>query len=166
MLSYLLTHCGSGCLPCLQWIWPYLLYLFEKFRNLMNELKRFCRRDPPHPEAVRMDPCKLQQLLQERQPFLSHDITRLVMTFADPSAGDEDTVGPGLKRFQHIMGRDRTGAHDPNGPDRCGILKSTDPSQVSCGVSSPRAQESNDLGLKFVRHSLLPNVKCQSSTFK
>jgi hypothetical protein len=109
-----------------------------------------------------MNACKLQQLLQKGQPFFSHDITRLVMTFADPSAGHKDTVGSSLKSFQHIMRRYRSGAHDPNRPDRCGILHSTDPSQVSRGVSSPRAQECNDLGLKIIRHRLLPLDICRN----
>ena len=85
------------------------------------------------------------------------------MTFADPSAGDEDTVGSGLKSLQHIMGRDRSGTHDPNGPDRCGILNSTDPSQVSCGICSPRAQESNDLGLKIISHHKLLEMNCNAT---
>jgi hypothetical protein len=54
------------------------------------------------------------------------------------------------------VGRDRSSTHDPNRPDRCGILHSTDPSQVSCGISSPRAQESNNLRLKIIRHVKSP----------
>lgn len=69
----------------------------------MNEFYRFRRRHPSHPEAVWVKTRKLQQLLQEGQPFLCHDITRLVMTFADPSAGNKDTVGSRLKRLQDIM---------------------------------------------------------------
>jgi hypothetical protein len=112
-----------------------------------------------------MNSRELQQPLQERQPFLSHDITRLVMTFTDPSASDEDTVGSGLKSLQHIVGRDRSSTHDPNRPDRCGILHSTDPSQVSCGISSPRAQESNNFRLKIISHHKLLEMNCSATNF-
>jgi hypothetical protein len=128
----------------------------------VNEFYRFRRRDPSHPDTVWVNARKLQQLLQEGQSFLCHDITRLVMTFADPSAGHKDTVGSCLKSLQDIMRRYRPCAHDPNGSDRCRVLHSTDPSQVSCGVCSPGAQESNDRRLKIVSHNWTPRNYLQS----
>jgi hypothetical protein len=98
---------------------------------------------------------KLQQLLQEGHPFSRHDITRLVMTFAETSAGHKDAVSPCLQGLQDIVGRYRPGTHDPNDPDRRRILHSTDPSQVSGSISSPGAQKSNDLRSKLFSHALL-----------
>jgi hypothetical protein len=100
-----------------------------------------------------MNPRKLQQLLEEGHPFLSHDITTLVMTFADASAGDKDAIRPFLKGFQHIMRRDGSGAHDPDRPYGGRILHSTDPSQVSRSVSSPCAQECNDRRFRIICHN-------------
>ena len=77
------------------------------------------------------------------------------MTFAETSASHKDAVGPCLQGLQHVMGRYRPGTHNPNDPDRRRILHSTDPSQVSGGISSPGAQKSNDLGLKILSHYLL-----------
>jgi hypothetical protein len=54
------------------------------------------------------------------------------------------------------MGRNRSGAHHPDDPDRRRILHSTDPSQVSGSISSPRTQKSNDLGLKLLCHQKTP----------
>jgi hypothetical protein len=95
---------------------------------------------------------KLQQLLQEGHPFIRHHITRLVMTFAEASAGDKDAVCTCLQSLQDIVGRDRPGAHDPDDTDRSRILHSTDPSQVGGSISSPGAQESNNFGSKIISH--------------
>jgi hypothetical protein len=84
-----------------------------------------------------MDARKLQQLLQKGYPFIRHDITRLVMAFAETSAGDKDAICPCLQGLQDIMRGDRPGTHDPNDPDRRRILHSTDPSQVSGRIGSP-----------------------------
>jgi hypothetical protein len=46
---------------------------------------------------------KLQQLLQEGQSFLCHDITRLVMAFAEASASDKDAIRSHLQSLQDIM---------------------------------------------------------------
>ena len=130
----------------------------------MDEFRRLGRGNPSRSKALRMNPRKLQEFLQEGHPFLSHDITTLVMTFADASASDKDTVCPSLKRLQHIMRRNGSGAHDPDNPDRRRILHPTDPSQVSGSISSPGAQKSNNFRSKLLCHSL-PH-ECQMSKFK
>jgi hypothetical protein len=122
----------------------------------VNEFGRFSRRDPSHSETIRMNTGKLQQLLQESHPFLGHHITTLVMTFADASAGNKDAIRTCLQGLQDIMRRDRPCTHDPDRPHGRRILHSTDPSQVSRGVSSPRAQKSNNPRLKIIRHEKLP----------
>ena len=105
----------------------------------MNEFNGFRRRDPPRSKTLRVNAGKLKQLFQKGHPFIRHDITRLVMTFTETLASHKDTVGPCLQGLQDVMGRYRPGAHDPNDPDRRRILHSTDPSQVSGSISSPRA---------------------------
>jgi hypothetical protein len=84
----------------------------------MNEFNGLRRGDPPRPETLRVNAGKLQQLLQEGQPFIRHHITRLVMTFAETSAGDKDAVRPRLQGLQDIVRRDRPGTHHPDDPDR------------------------------------------------
>jgi hypothetical protein len=69
----------------------------------MDEFYSFRRRDPSHSETVWVNARKLQQLLQEGQSFLCHDITRLVMAFADPSAGNKDAIRSHLQSLQDIM---------------------------------------------------------------
>jgi hypothetical protein len=65
-----------------------------------------------------VNPGKLQQLLNEDHPFVRHDITRLVMTFAETSAGDKDAIRPCLQGLQDIVRRYRPGTHHPDDPDR------------------------------------------------
>jgi hypothetical protein len=101
---------------------------------------------------------KFQQLLQKAHPFIRHHITRLVMALAETSASHKDAVCPCLQSLQDIVGRYRPGTHHPNDSDRRRILHSTDPSQVSGSISSPCAQESNDLRLKIIRHEKLPST--------
>jgi len=111
------------------------------------------RRDPSNPEAIRMNTGKFQQPLQDRHPFIRHHITRLVMAFTEASASNEDAIRSRLKRLQDVMGRYRPCTHDPDRPDGGRVLHSTDPSQVSCSISSPGAQEGNHLRLKIIRHN-------------
>ena len=124
----------------------------------MDEFHGLRRRDPSRSETLRVNAGKLQQLLQKRHPLIGHDITRLVMTFAETSACHKDAVRPCLQGLQDIMRRYRPGTHDPDDTDRRRILHSTDPSQVSGSISSPGTQESNNLGLKLIRHHKLHNL--------
>ena len=122
----------------------------------MNELHRFRRRDPPRSKTLRVNARKFQQLLQEGHPFISHDITGLVMTFTETAATNKDAIRPCLQGLQDIMRRYRPGAHHPDDPDRCRILHSTDPSQVSRSICSPGAQKCNDLRSEILCHHKLP----------
>jgi len=69
----------------------------------MNKFRSLGRRDPPHPETLRIHAGELQQPLQDRQSLLCHDITRLVMAFAEASASDKDAVRSHLQSLQDIM---------------------------------------------------------------
>ena len=114
----------------------------------MDEFNGLRRRDPPGPETLGVDARKLQQFLEKGHPFIRHRITRLVMTFAETSAGHKDAIRAGLQSLQDVVRRNRPGAHHPDDPDRRGVLHSTDPSQVSRRIRSPSAQKSNNLGLE------------------
>ncbi len=65
------------------------------------------------------------------------------------SATHKNTVDTLLKRSENMMGRHATGARDPNNPDICRILHTTDPSQVSSGIRSPGAKKCDDMGFEF-----------------
>ncbi len=65
------------------------------------------------------------------------------------SAAHKNTVGTLLKRSENMMRRHAAGARDPNSPDICRILHTTDPSQVSSGICSPGAEKCDDMGFEF-----------------
>jgi len=71
------------------------------------------------------------------------------MAVAQVSPTHEDAVHTLLKCPQNMVRGYTPGTHDPNSPDVRWILQSTNPSQVSSGVCSPRTQKTNNLGFKI-----------------
>ncbi len=63
------------------------------------------------------------------------------MTFSKMSPADKNAVHSLLKGSQDMVRRHAGGTHNAYGPDIFRILQSTDPSQVSSSVSSPRANK-------------------------
>jgi hypothetical protein len=96
------------------------------------------------------------------QAFAGGYITVQVMTFSDMSATHENTVNSLLKSQQKMMGRHAGRTHHPDNPDVCGVLQSTDPSQVSSRVRSPGTQKAKYSWLKlFVAHAkILYSERC------
>ena len=79
------------------------------------------------------------------------------MAFSEMSAADEHTVHALLKSPQDMMRRHTCRAHDPHGPHIRRVLQTTDPSQVSSRVHSPRTDETDDFRLEIIIiHSLFP----------
>ena len=79
------------------------------------------------------------------------------MAVAQVSPAHKDTVHSLLKCKQDMMRRHTGGTHYPNSTDISGILQTTDPSQVSSGVCSPRAQKADNLRFKIgVGHNRYP----------
>ena len=65
-----------------------------------------------------------------------------VMAFAQVSTNHQNAIRTFVQGVDHQIGTHHPGAHHPHHPKVRGILQTTDPSQVSSGVCSPRAQES------------------------
>ena len=77
------------------------------------------------------------------------------MAVAQVSTTHKDTVHTLLKRPQDMMRGHTAGTHHTDRPDVRWILQSTNPSQVSSGVCSPRTQKAYDFGFKInVTHGL------------
>jgi hypothetical protein len=74
------------------------------------------------------------------------------MAFSQVSTYHQNAIGALLKGLDDQMGAHHTGAHHPDNPQVRGILRTTDPSQVSSSIRSPHAQESYDDGLEILRH--------------
>jgi hypothetical protein len=130
--------------------WAKRTQLFDKRSKLMDQLRRFGRRDPTGLKARLIDAAELKHLFEDGDPLLGGQITIQVITFAQASAADEHTIHPALKGQKNVVRRNPTTAHHPNGTNIRRVLQTTDPSQVSSGICSPGAQEADDLGLKIV----------------
>lgn len=99
-----------------------------------------------HPTGI--EAAKLQQRAQEPQAAFLDSITVQVMAVAEPSAAHKHPVDPLLKGQQDMMGRNRGAAHHPDHPEMRRVLEATDPGQVSGGVGSPSAQETQNAGFE------------------
>jgi len=71
------------------------------------------------------------------------------MAFTQMSPSHKDTVHALLEGKQYMMGRHTCGTHHPDGSDIRRVLQSTDPSQVSGSVCSPRTQETQNFGFEI-----------------
>jgi len=118
---------------------------FSKSRSLR-------RGNPFHTEAFRIDPAVIERYPGYLVPHKSLLITFQVMAFTQVSTNHQNAVGSSLQCVDDEVGSHHTGAHHPDHPQVRGILQTTDPSQVSSSVCSPRAQESYDDRLEIFRH--------------
>ena len=67
------------------------------------------------------------------------------MAVTEASSTHKDSVDPLLEGAEYVMRRHTGGTHHPDDPNIGRILNTTDPSQVSSGVCSPRAEEAQHL---------------------
>ena len=84
------------------------------------------------------EPAEGQQLFHELYPFSCSYITIQVMTVSLVSPAHKDAVHTLLKSQEDMVGRNTGRTHDPNHADVGRVLQTTDPSQVSSGICSPR----------------------------
>jgi hypothetical protein len=74
------------------------------------------------------------------------------MAFSQVSTNHQNAIGALFEGMDDQMRTHHTGAHHPDNPQVRRILHTTDPSQVSSSIRSPRAQESYDDRLEILRH--------------
>jgi len=79
----------------IQRIRPQRTYGFRKIPNDLDELLRLGRRNPCQMHSS-LQPHEGEQILNKRDTLDGHVITIQVMTVADMSTADEDTVGATL----------------------------------------------------------------------
>lgn len=73
--------------------------LFRKLTHNFGKADAFGRGNPFQTQPVGCDSQKVNQLLSEMKHLFGFNITILVMAVTDMSAGDQNAVGPFLKRF-------------------------------------------------------------------
>jgi hypothetical protein len=136
-----------------------LLQHGNKVPDFRCEFRSLRGGDPGGAQAPLVQAVEGEQLLQEANAFPGGVITVQVIAVPDVSAAHEQAVHPFLEGEQHVVHGDASAAHHPHNTDVGGILKPTDPGQVSSGVGSPGAEETKDLGLEIgLAHDKLPRL--------
>ncbi len=74
-------------------------------------------------------PVNFRRSWRNRHALDGHVIAPEVVAVADVAAADEHAVGPLLEGPEHVVGRDRPGAHDPDYPDVGRILQAATPAR-------------------------------------
>jgi len=128
---------------------PQFLQDRDKIPYLRGEFRRLGGRDPCCPQPTLVQAVEGKQLSEEADPFSGGVITIQVIAVPDVSTAHEQPVHPLLESEQHVVHGDAATAHNPHDPDVCGILKPTDPGQVSSGIGSPSAEKAKHLGLEI-----------------
>jgi hypothetical protein len=75
------------------------------------------------------------------------------MAIAEMSPGDQNPVGPHLKRFDKEAGVHASGTHEPDDRHIGRILESAHTGKIRSRVSTPVTRECNDLWIKFFSHT-------------
>ncbi len=136
---------GDGrLLPFLQWGRTQGPQGFDKITYFMCEFGGFCGRNPATPKPLLFQATEIQKLPKKANSRVGGVITVQVMAVTKVSPADEDAVHPVLKGAQDVVRRYARRAHHPDDPDITRVLQTTDPSQVSSGIRSPRAQKAQD----------------------
>jgi hypothetical protein len=145
-----------GCLLLPQRIGTERFYVSSEPGHHLHEARSFRRRNPFHPEPVRIDTAVLEHYFDSLFPGIGLVVTFKIMAFAQVTANPKDTVSPLGQGMHNDVRIDHSGTHKPDYAQVRRILQSTDPSQVSSGKSSPNAQKSYDDRLIIIRHRGTP----------
>jgi len=82
-------------------------------------------------------------------------ITFQVMAFSEVSTDHQNAIRTFGQGMDHKIRTDHSRAHHPDDPQIGWVLQTTDPSQVSSSVRSPRTQESKNDRFERIRHEKL-----------
>ena len=145
--------------------------LLEDFGHVGHDVGEFLGLgggNPLEAEALGFQSEVLQHEIDAFGPALCFDITFQVMTFAQVSPADQDTVGALGERVDDQVGVHHAGAHYPDDAAVGGVLNSRDAGQVGAGIRAPVAEKSDDQRFELIFHVCDPlheKFKVQSSTF-
>jgi hypothetical protein len=124
---------------------PEFSELFIKRTNFLGEGGALGGGDPLQTQTAPIDPQQAEQLPGFFNDLLASDITVQVMTIANVSAGNQDTVGPFQKRLEQKALIDPASAHKPDQTDIGRILHAGHSGQIRPGVSAPVADKGDDV---------------------
>jgi len=129
--------------------WSQTPYLFREFGNGANIFLSLSRRNPHQAQTI-LQPHEPYESLKKGDPLDGHVITIQVMAIPDVSPSHQDPVCSALKSPQHVVRRDRSRAHDPDGPEVHRVLKAAHPCQIRRTIRAPVAEKGEDSGFKAI----------------
>jgi hypothetical protein len=124
-------------------------YLFREFGNGADIFLSLSRRNPHQAQTI-LQPHEPHKFLKKGDPLDGHVITIQVMAIPDVSPSHHDPVCSALKSPQHVVRRDRSRAHDPDGPEVDRVLKAAHPCQIRRTIRAPVAEKGEDSGFKTI----------------
>jgi hypothetical protein len=130
-------------------------YLFRKIRNGADILLSLSRRDPHKAQTI-LESHEPHESLKKGDPLDGHVITIQVMAIPDVSPSHQDPVCSALKSPEQVVRRDRSRAHDPDGPEVDRVLEAAHPCQIRRTIRAPVAEKGEDSGFKTLFIHLLP----------
>jgi hypothetical protein len=116
---------------------PQRLYYLGKLGRHFGKFGAFGRRYPLKAKPFRLYPQDIDQRFRRSEHFFSLYITFQVMTVADVSAGDQDTISTVLKSLENEIGIYPPGTHHPYDTKIWGILKPADAGQICRRIGAP-----------------------------
>jgi hypothetical protein len=137
------SRTGSGRLGFLffQRVRTQFLDLSGEGRHHLRKFGCFGRRHPSGSKPIGIDSKVFKHNLRHLLPRICLLITFQVMTFAEVSTNHQNTIRSFVQGADHHIRTYHSGTHYSHYPQVRRILHTTDPSQVSSGVCSPRAQK-------------------------
>jgi hypothetical protein len=114
----------------------------------LRESLSFGSGDPLKTDPFSLDPELIQQICQERETTLGPVVAFRIMAVSRMTTRNQNSVRPFGKRLEDEGRVDPTGTHHPDRSEIRWVLEAAGSRQVSPGVSTPSAKESNQPGFE------------------
>jgi hypothetical protein len=114
----------------------------KKQTDFFGKRSPFRSGNPFQPQAAFINPQEPEHLPGFFNDLLASYITFQVMTIADVSAGNQDTVRPFQESLEQKAVIHPAGTHESDQTDIARILHAGHPCQISPGISAPVANKS------------------------
>jgi hypothetical protein len=133
----------------------------NKRTDLFGKRRPFRGGNPLQPQTLLVDSQQPEQLAGFFNDLLASYITFQVMTVADVSAGNQDTVRSLQKSFEQKAVIDPARTHESYQADVGRILHAGHPGEVGSGISAPVAHEGQYFRFISGRHGYLLKLKIE-----
>jgi hypothetical protein len=129
---------------------PELFDSGAKIIHDFGETDTFSGRYPFEPQAFGIYPDLMEKLhahvMHSQRIVIS---LRVVVAIIEMAAAYENSVSAFFKGPEYELQVDSAGTHDPDNPEIGGVLKTGHAAEIGASITTPVAQESDDIGFEF-----------------